>query len=243
MLEKLKEEVYEANMQLPKQGLVTLNCGTVSGIDRTNGLFVIKPSGVGYGQLTPDDMVVMDLDGRKVEGCLDPSSDTRTHLVLYNHFIKLGGVVHTHSTWAASWAQAGRDIPCYGAAHADYMDGPVPCTRNLYETELKNAEENTGKLIVDLVRDRQIDYLSVPGVLCKGHGAFIWGENAGTAVRNAVMLEEIAKMAALCELINPTVKPIPQYLLDKNAAKDIGTLTIKFMDEELRLSILNEDEQ
>ena len=140
MLEELKKEVYEANMLLPKYGLVTFTWGNVSGIDRERGLFVIKPSGVDYDKLTPDDMVVMDLEGNRVEGTLNPSSDTKTHLILYNRFPKIGGVVHTHSPWATSWAQAGRDIPCYGTTHADYIYGSVPCARNLNEEELKNYE-------------------------------------------------------------------------------------------------------
>ena len=157
MLEELKKEVYEANMLLPKYGLVTFTWGNVSGIDREKGLFVIKPSGVDYDKLTPDDMVVMDLEGNRVEGTLNPSSDTKTHLILYNRFPKIGGVVHTHSPWATSWAQAGRDIPCYGTTHADYIYGSVPCARNLNEEELKNYEWNTGVLIADLFEERKLD--------------------------------------------------------------------------------------
>ena len=141
MLEQLKKEVYEANMLLPKYGLVTFTWGNVSGIDRESGLFVIKPSGVEYDKLTPDDMVVADLNGNKVEGRYNPSSDTPTHVVLYNRFPKIGGVVHTHSTWATSWAQAGRDIPCYGTTHADYIYGEIPCVRNLTKEEIEEAYE------------------------------------------------------------------------------------------------------
>ena len=175
MLEKLKEEVYKANMDLPKYGLVTFTWGNVSGIDREKGLFVIKPSGVEYEKLTPEDMVVVDLEGNKVEGKYNPSSDTPTHVVLYNAFPKIGGIVHTHSSWATSWAQAGRAIPCY-----------------------------------------------VPAVLCKNHGPFTGGKDAHEAVHNAVVLEEVAKMASRCELINPNVKPAPQELQDKHYYRKHG---------------------
>lgn len=221
MLEKLKEEVYLANMDLPKYGLVTFTWGNVSGIDRESGLFVIKPSGVEYDKLRPEDMVVMDLQGNKVEGDYNPSSDTPTHLVLYNAFPKVGGIVHTHSSWATSWAQAGRDIPCYGTTHADYIYGSVPCVRNLTKEEIDEAyEKNTGVLIVDYFKDK--DYEAVPAVLCKNHGPFTWGKNAHEAVHNAVVLEECAKMAARCEWINPQVKPAPQELQDKHYYRKHG---------------------
>ena len=222
MLEELKKEVYEANMLLPKYGLVTFTWGNVSGIDREKGLFVIKPSGVDYDKLTPDDMVVMDLEGNRVEGTLNPSSDTKTHLILYNRFPKIGGVVHTHSPWATSWAQAGRDIPCYGTTHADYIYGSVPCARNLNEEELKNYEWNTGVLIADLFEERKLDPMAGPCVLCKNHGPFTWGKDAHEAVHNAVVLEEVAKMASRCELINPDVKPAPQELQDKHYYRKHG---------------------
>ena len=164
-IKELKKQVYEANMQLPKHGLVTFTWGNVSGIDRELGLFVIKPSGVEYDKLTPDDMVVMDLMGNKEEGSLNPSSDTKTHMILYRRFPQIGGVVHTHSTWATSWAQAGRDIPCYGTTHADYIYGSIPCARNLTAQELQDYEENTGVLIADLFEDRGIEPMAVPGVL------------------------------------------------------------------------------
>ena len=173
MLEKLKEEVYKANMDLPKYGLVTFTWGNVSGIDREKGLFVIKPSGVDYDKLTPEDMVVVDLQGNKVEGKYNPSSDTPTHVVLYNKFPNIGGIVHTHSSWATSWAQAGRGIPCYGTTHADYMYGEIPCVRNLTKEEIEEAyEKNTGVLIADYFKDK--DYEAVPAVLCKNHGPFTW---------------------------------------------------------------------
>ena len=222
MLEELKKEVYEANMLLPKYGLVTFTWGNVSGIDREKGLFVIKPSGVDYDKLTPDDMVVMDLEGNRVEGTLNPSSDTKTHLILYNRFPKIGGVVHTHSPWATSWAQAGRDIPCYGTTHADYIYGSVPCARNLNEEELKNYEWNTGVLIADLFEERKLDPMAVPCVLCKNHGPFTWGKDAAQAVYHAVVLEEVAKMALLTCQINPNAEPAPQHVLDKHFMRKHG---------------------
>ena len=223
MLEQLKQEVYEANMQLPKYGLVTFTWGNVSGIDRESGLFVIKPSGVEYDKLTPDDMVVVDLDGNKVEGKYNPSSDTPTHVVLYNRFPKIGGVVHTHSSWATSWAQAGRGIPCYGTTHADYVYGEIPCVRCLTKQEIEEAyEKNTGVLIADEIEKRKKDYIAVPVVLCKNHGVFAWGKDAGEAVHNAVVAEEVAKMAARCELLNPDVNPIPRELQDKHYYRKHG---------------------
>jgi len=223
MLEQLKQEVYEANMLLPKYGLVTFTWGNVSGIDREAGLFVIKPSGVEYDNLTAEDMVVVDLAGNKVEGKYSPSSDTETHLVLYNSFPDIGGIVHTHSTWATSWAQAGRDIPCYGTTHADYIYGPVPCVRNLSKAEIDEAyEKNTGVLIVGDFKARNLDYNAVPAVLCKNHGPFTWGKDAHEAVHNAVVLEEVGKMAARCEIINPQNKPAPQELQDKHYYRKHG---------------------
>ena len=211
MLEELKQQVYEANMLLPKHKLVTFTWGNVSGIDREKGLFVIKPSGVDYDKLTPEDMVVMDLEGNRVEGHYNPSSDTATHLEIYKAFPKIGGIVHTHSSWATSWAQAGRGIPCYGTTQADYFYGEIPCVRNLTKEEIEEAyEKNTGLLIVDYFKDK--DYIAMPGVLCKNHGPFTWGKDAFEAVHNAVVLEEVAKMASRCERINPDVKTAPQEL-------------------------------
>ena len=198
MLEKLKEEVYKANMDLPKYGLVTFTWGNVSGIDREQGLFVIKPSGVEYEKLTPEDMVVVDLKGNKVEGKYNPSSDTATHVELYNAFPNIGGIVHTHSIY-----------------------GEVPCVRNLTKEEIDEAyEKNTGVLIADYFKDK--DYEAVPAVLCKNHGPFTWGKDAHEAVHNAVVLEEVAKMATRCELINPDVKPAPQELQDKHYYRKHG---------------------
>lgn len=221
MLEQLKKEVYEANMMLPKYGLVTFTWGNVSEIDREKGLFVIKPSGVEYDKLTPEDMVVVDLDGNKVEGNYNPSSDTNTHAVLYKAFPNVGGIVHTHSPWATSWAQAGRCIPCYGTTHADYIYGEVPCVRTMTKEEIESEyEENTGKLIANYFEN--LDYQAVPAVLCKNHGPFTWGKDACEAVHNAVVLEEVAKMAARCESINPSVKPAPQELQDKHYYRKHG---------------------
>lgn len=223
MLEELKQKVYEANMLLPKYQLVTFTWGNVSGIDRQKNLFVIKPSGVDYDKLTPEDMVVVDLDGNKVEGKYNPSSDTATHAVLYNRFPTIGGIVHTHSTWATSWAQAGRGIPCYGTTHADYLYGEVPCVRNLTKEEIDESyEKNTGVLIADEWERLGIDPLATPAVLCKNHGPFTWGKDPDDAVHNAVVLEEVAKMAALCEQINPLNTPAPQELQDKHYFRKHG---------------------
>ena len=223
MLEKLKEEVYKANMDLPKYGLVTFTWGNVSGIDREKGLFVIKPSGVDYDLLTPDDMVVMDLEGNKVEGRYNPSSDTATPVELYKAFKDIGGVVHTHSSYATSWAQAGRSIPCYGTTHADYFYGEIPCLRCLSEEEIADAyEKNTGLLIVSEFKRMEKNPVAVPAVLCKNHGPFSWGQDAHEAVHNAVVLEEVARMAANCEMINPKVAPAPIELQNKHYYRKHG---------------------
>lgn len=223
MLEELKQKVFEANMLLPEYGLVTFTWGNVSGIDREKGLFVIKPSGVEYETMTAEDMVVMDLEGNRVEGRYRPSSDTPTHLELYKAFPDIGGIVHTHSSYATSWAQAGRDIPCYGTTHADYMYGSIPCARCLTKEEIEEAyEENTGHLIVELFKATGRDPMAVPAVLCKNHGPFAWGKDAKEAVHNAVVLEEVAKMAYRTELISPKVQPAPQELQDKHYYRKHG---------------------
>ena len=223
MLQELKRQVYEANMLLPKYGLVTFTWGNVSAIDRESGLFVIKPSGVEYESMKPEDMVVMDLNGNRVEGKLRPSSDTPTHLELYKAFPEIGGIVHTHSSYATSWAQAGRSIPCYGTTHADYIYGEVPCVRCLTKEEIDEAyETNTGKLIVSEFKRRKKEIMAVPAVLCKNHGPFTWGKNAGEAVHNAVVLEEVAKMAYRARLINPGIVPAPQELRDKHYYRKHG---------------------
>ena len=221
MLEQIKIDVCEANKMLPEYGLVTLTWGNVSGFDKESGCFVIKPSGVTYDALTPQMMVVVDLQGRQVEGSLRPSSDTPTHLELYKAFPELGGIVHTHSAWATSWAQAGRDIPCYGTTHADYMYGDIPCLRGLTAEEIQNDyEKNTGLLITDYFKTK--DYKAMPAVLCKNHGVFTWGNSPKEAVQYAVVLEEVAKMAARTEKINPNAKRAPQPLMDKHYFRKHG---------------------
>ena len=223
MLEALKEKVCDANLLLPKYGLVTFTWGNVSELDEDSGLFVIKPSGVDYDVMKPQDMVVMDLDGNKVEGDMKPSSDMPTHLEIYKAFDGVRGVVHTHSSYATSWAQAGRSIPCYGTTHADYFYGEIPCVRCLTEVEINEAyEENTGHLIVDEFHARDIDPIAVPAVLCKNHGVFAWGKDSHEAVHNAVVTEEVAKMAYRCEVINPRVQPAPQELQDKHYYRKHG---------------------
>ena len=223
MLEELKKKVYEANMELPRRGLVTYTWGNVSGIDREKGLFVIKPSGVEYDELKPEDLVVMDLKGNQVEGELNPSSDTKTHLVLYNAFPQLGGIVHTHSPYAVGWAQAGEDIPCFGTTHADYFYGPVPCARHLTQEELdEDYELNTGKIIVETFTERGIDPKAVPGVICFSHGPFTWGKDAAQAVYHAVVLEEVAKMALFTRQVKGDAAPAPQRILDKHYLRKHG---------------------
>ena len=223
MLEELKKEVYEANLLLPKYGLVTFTWGNVSGMDREKGLFVIKPSGVEYDKLTPQDMVVMDLEGNQVEGKLRPSSDTPTHVVLYRRFPEVCGIVHTHSAWATSWAQAGRDIPCYGTTHADYFYGEIPCVRGLTKEEIEGEyEKNTGIVIADEFDARNKDPQATPATLVRNHGVFAWGRDAKEAVRSAVVVEEVAKMAARTERLNADVTPAPQELQDKHYFRKHG---------------------
>lgn len=225
MLQTLKEEVYEANMLLPKYGLVVFTWGNVSGLDREKGIFCIKPSGVPYEELTPADMVLLDMEGKQVEGSMRPSSDTPTHLVMYQNYPQLSGVVHTHSRWATIWAQAGRDIPAYGTTHADYIYGPVPCARELTDDEINGAyERETGNVIVERFRHDGLDPLHVPAVLVKSHGPFTFGKDAANAVHNAVVLEEVAMMAWHTECL-PSVQPKPQAkqaLLDKHFLRKHG---------------------
>ena len=220
MLEALKQQVYEANMELPRQGLVTYTWGNVSGIDREKGLFVIKPSGVEYDELTPAMLVVMDLNGNKVEGDLNPSSDTKTHLELYRAFPQLGGIVHTHSTYATAWAQAGRDIPNIGTTHADYFHDAIPCTAEMSRAEVEgNYEKETGRVIVRCFKE--IDPVHTPGVLVRNHGPFAWGRDAADAVHNAVVLEQVAKMAYLSYQINPALTMNP-LLVEKHFNRKHG---------------------
>ena len=208
-------------MDLPKYNLVTFTWGNVSAIDRESGLFVIKPSGVDYDKLVPSDMVVMDLNGNKIEGAYNPSSDTPTHLELYKAYSHIGGIVHTHSPWATSWAQAKRGIPCYGTTHADYFYGEIPCARSLTPEEINSAyEKNTGLVIIETVSAKNA--MSVPGILCSNHGPFTWGTDAADAVHNAVVLEEIAKMSYRTETLNSSVKPAPQVLQDKHYLRKHG---------------------
>lgn len=221
MLELLKQQVYEANMELPKRKLITYTWGNVSGIDREKGLVVIKPSGVDYDELKAEDMVVLDLEGNVVEGKYKPSSDTPTHLELYKAFPEIGGIVHTHSPWATSWAQAGRGIPCYGTTHADYFYGEIPCSRALTEEEIAGEyEKNTGLVIISTFEGKNPAH--VPGVLCKNHGPFTWGKDAAEAVHNAVVLEEVAKMACRTEQLNQSVLPAPHCLQEKHFMRKHG---------------------
>ena len=222
MLEELKEKVWKANMMLPKYGLVTFTWGNVSGIDREKGLVVIKPSGVEYDEMTAEDMVVVSLkSGEVVEGKWKPSSDTATHLALYKAFANIGGVVHTHSRWATSWAQAGRSIPAYGTTHGDYFYGEIPCTRKMTGEEIAGSYElETGNVIVETFEGKQAD--DMPAVLVHSHGPFAWGKDAADAVHNAVVLEELAFMAYHTEAIEPTVGTMQQELLDKHYLRKHG---------------------
>ncbi|MDG5789807.1 L-ribulose-5-phosphate 4-epimerase [Evansella sp. AB-P1] len=223
MLDQLKNEVLEANLQLPKHGLVTFTWGNVSGIDHEQGLIVIKPSGVPYEDLEIDHLVVVDLQGRVVEGTLRPSSDTPTHLALYRKFPEIGGIVHTHSSWATSWAQAGLPIPVLGTTHADYFYGEIPCTRKLYEEEIEREYEfETGHVIIETFESEGIDPIAMPGVLVAGHAPFSWGKNANQAVHNAVVLEEVAKMAFHTLQLNSNTRPIDPFLLDKHYLRKHG---------------------
>ena len=223
MLEELKERVLKANLLLPELDLVKFTWGNVSEIDREKGIIAIKPSGVDYENLTADDIVLVDLDGNIVEGKLRPSSDTATHIELYKAFSDIGGVVHTHSEWAVSWAQSGRGIPCYGTTHADCFYGEIPCTREMTDEEIESAyEKNTGIVIAETFMKRNIDPMAVPGVLCVNHGPFSWGKNGRDAVHNAAVLETVAEMATKTELLNPSVKPVKQAILDKHYFRKHG---------------------
>ena len=222
MLESLKEQVCKANLELPKYGLVTFTWGNVSGVDRESGLMVIKPSGVEYDNMTAEDMVVVSLaTGEKVEGKWKPSSDTATHVALYNAFPNIGGVVHTHSRWATSWAQAGRGIPAYGTTHGDYFYGEIPCTRKMTPEEIGGAyERETGSVIIETFEGRNPD--DIPAVLVHSHGPFTWGTDAHNAVHNAVVLEELAFMAFHTMQLNPGIAPMQRELLDKHYLRKHG---------------------
>ncbi|AEN88519.1 L-ribulose-5-phosphate 4-epimerase [Priestia aryabhattai] len=223
MLDKLKEEVFQANLDLPKHGLVKYTWGNVSAVDRDSGLFVIKPSGVTYEKMTAKDMVVVDLDGRVVEGELNPSSDTLTHAVLYKHYPEIGGIAHTHSTWATIWAQAGLDVQAMGTTHADTFYGSVPCARFLTEKEVNDGYEvETGKVIIETFEKRGLDVLAVPGILLQGHGPFTWGKDAKTAVMNSVVLDEVSKMNFFTQKLNGLAEELPQRILDKHYLRKHG---------------------
>lgn len=220
MLEELKKQVCQANLDLVKYNLVVFTWGNVSGIDRKKGLVVIKPSGVSYDDMKPNDMVVLDLDGNLVEGNYKPSSDTATHLVLYKNFKNIGGIVHTHSEWATSWAQAGKSIPAVGTTHADYFYGEIPCTRKMTDEEIKGAYElETGNVIVECFENLNPDFM--PGVLVNNHAPFTWGTDAHQAVHNSVVLEEVAKMTFRSFQLNSETK-MTQSLLDKHFLRKHG---------------------
>lgn len=222
MLEALKKLVCKANLELPKYGLVTFTWGNVSGVDREKGLMVIKPSGVEYDAMTAEDMVVVSLStGEKVEGKWKPSSDTATHRALYNAFSNLGGIVHTHSRWATSFAQAGMGIPAYGTTHGDYFYGEIPCTRPMSAVEINgDYERETGNVIVETFQNRSVD--EIPAVLVHSHGPFTWGKDPLNAVHNAVVLEELAFMAFHTRQLNPDIAPMQQELLDKHYLRKHG---------------------
>ena len=224
MLEALKEQVCRANLLLPKYNLVTFTWGNVSGVDREQGLMVIKPSGVDYEGMTPEDMVVVSLEtGKRVEGRWKPSSDTDTHVALYNAFPGLGGVVHTHSRWATSFAQAGRGIPAYGTTQGDYFYGEIPCTRRMTPEEIAGKYElETGNVIIETYRERGIDPEQVPAALVHSHGPFAWGTDPENAVHNAVVLEECAFMALHALMLEPQLPPMQQELLDKHYLRKHG---------------------
>ena len=221
MLEELKKRVYEANLLLPKNDLVKFTWGNVSEIDQETRLVAIKPSGVDYEELKVEDIVIVDLDGNIVEGDKKPSSDTKTHLELYKNFDEIKGIVHTHSPFATSWAQSGKSIPCFGTTHADYIYGEVPVLRNLSQEEIdEDYEKNTGRLIVDYMKDKEVT--KTPAILLKNHGSFVWGSDCFDAVHNAVVLEEVAKMATFTLLINPDAKPTPKRVQDKHYYRKHG---------------------
>jgi L-ribulose-5-phosphate 4-epimerase len=223
MLDRLKEEVFQANLELPKHGLVKYTWGNASGIDRDSGLFVIKPSGVDYEKMKPSDMVVVDLDGNVVEGEMNPSSDTATHAVLYRHYPEIGGIVHTHSTWATVWAQAGLDVPAMGTTHADTFYGSIPCARFLTQEEIdRGYEVETGKVIIETFEERGLDILAVPGALLHGHAPFTWGKDVKTAVMNSVVLEEVSKMNLFTRQLNSFAELLPQNILDKHYLRKHG---------------------
>ncbi|MFV0560836.1 MAG: L-ribulose-5-phosphate 4-epimerase [Enterococcus sp.] len=223
MLEQLKEEVFQANLELPQRGLIKYTWGNVSAFDKETGYFVIKPSGVSYEDMRAEDMVVVDLDNQVIEGSYAPSSDTPTHAVLYRAFPEIGGIVHTHSTWATAWAQAGLDVPAMGTTHADTFYGTVPCARFLTQEEIDNGyEHETGNVIVETFEERGILPMEVPGVLLHGHGPFTWGKDAKSAVMNAVVLDEVCKTNLFARQLNHFAEELPQRILDKHYLRKHG---------------------
>lgn len=222
-LQEMRKRVYEANIALPEHGLVKFTWGNVSEVCRELGRIVIKPSGVDYDRLSPENMVVTDMDGNVIEGDLNPSSDLATHLALYKAWPNIQSVVHTHSTEAVGWAQAGRDIPFYGTTHADYFYGPVPCARTLTADEVDRAyERETGAVIIETFEKRGLDPVAVPGIVVRNHGPFTWGETPAQAVYHSVVLEEVARMDRYTEQINPRVEPAPSYVMDKHYLRKHG---------------------
>ena len=223
-LTQMRQNVYHGNIELPKYKLVKFTWGNVSEINRDLGIVVIKPSGVDYEKLTPENMVVTDLEGNVLEGSFNPSSDLQTHLELYKAWPEIGGIVHTHSTEAVGWAQSGLDIPFLGTTHADYFHGPIPCTRSLTYNEVEDAyEKETGKVIVETFKERKLDPTSIPGVIVSNHGPFTWGKNASQAIYHSVVLEEVAKMNRYTKKINPCVENAPSYIMDKHYLRKHGT--------------------
>lgn len=223
MLEGLKEKVFQANLELPKRQLIQYTWGNVSQVDRERELFVIKPSGVDYHDMRAEDMVVCDFDGNVIEGELRPSSDMPTHALLYKTYAEIGGIVHTHSPWATSWAQAGLDLPALGTTHADTFYGTVPCARFLTPEEVERAYEfETGNVIIETFRRRDLNPTAIPGILLQGHGPFTWGKDAADAVMHAVVLEEVCRMNTITRLLNPMASGLPQYILDKHYLRKHG---------------------
>ena len=223
MLEELKKIVFEENLELLKRELVIYTWGNVSGLDRESKTFAIKPSGVDYDVMKAEDMVILDLEGNKIEGKYKPSSDTATHIELYKAFPEIGGIVHTHSSYATSWAQARRDIPAFGTTHADYFYGDIPCARPLTKDEIEGEyEKNTGLVIIETLKKRNINPMDIPGIIISSHGPFAWGKDAKEAVHNAVVMEELAKMAYRTIQINPQIKSVEQYLLNKHYFRKHG---------------------
>ncbi|GGI43108.1 L-ribulose-5-phosphate 4-epimerase [Mammaliicoccus stepanovicii] len=222
-LTEIRKRVYEANISLQEHNLIKFTWGNVSEIDRQLGLIVIKPSGVAYDKLTPENMVVVDINGNVIEGDLNPSSDLPTHIELYKAWPEIGGIVHTHSTEAVGWAQAGYDIPYLGTTHADYFYGSIPCTRALTEEEVEHSyEKETGTVIVETFDERNLNPMTIPGVVVRNHGPFTWGKNAKQAIYHAVVLEEVAKMNRFTKQINHNAKLAPQYIMDKHYLRKHG---------------------